>query len=61
MSVGLMVPWAGTAAAITFGSQHLDMKEMIRVGILMVFVIGALLIGLNLIAMQIPALYPPLR
>ena len=60
MSVGLMVPWAGTAAAITFGSQHLDMKEMIRVGIIMVFVNGALLIAMNLIAMNIPSLYPPL-
>ncbi len=61
MSVGLMVPWAGTAAAITFGSQYLDMKEMIRVGIIMVAVNGLLLIGMNLVAMQFPVFYAPLH
>lgn len=58
MSIGLMVPWAGTAAAVTFGSQRLEMKEMVKVGVIMIVVCSTVLIGLNLLLSQIPAWYP---
>ena len=58
MSIGLMVPWAGTAAAVTFGSQRLEMKEMVKVGVIMIVVCSIVLIGLNLLLSQVPAWYP---
>ncbi len=60
MTVGLIVPWAGSGAAIFFGSQHLDMKEMFRTGVIMAIVLGAFLIVFNLAIMGIPMFYPPL-
>lgn len=60
MAVGLMVPWAGTSAALFFGSQRLDMKEMCRTGIIMFLALGILFIGLCLLLMNIPFLFPPI-
>lgn len=60
MTVGLMVPWAGTAAAIFFGSQHLDMKEMFKTGLIMAVVLGLFIVLFNLATMGIPYFFPPI-
>ncbi len=60
MTVGVMVPWAGTAAAIVYGSNHLDIKEMFKTGFIMALAIGTMLIVFNMLAMNVPAWFPPL-
>lgn len=42
VSIGMMVPWAGTSAAMYFGSNRLDLKYMIKSGIIMTAVLGTI-------------------
>ncbi len=59
-SIGLIFPWGGTAAAITYGSQKLGLKEMSTTGFVMVPVLAIVLIVINMLFMNVSWLYPPL-
>lgn len=60
MAVGLMVPWAGTSAALFYGSQRLNTKYMATSGAIMIFVVGAICLAINMLLMNISWLYPPM-
>ena len=42
MSMGFCLPWAGTLSAIYFGTDMLEMKEMLKTGIVVTIVLGVL-------------------
>ncbi len=58
MTVGLMVPWAGTSAALFYGSQRLHIRDMSKSGIVMLLINGSICIAVNLLLMNIEWLYP---
>lgn len=60
MTVGLMVPWAGTSAALFYGSQRLHIGDMVKSGIVMLVLNGTICILGNLLLMNVPWLYPPI-
>lgn len=59
-AVGLMFPWAGTAGAITFGSQRIDFKHMAYAGFVMAILLAGVMIPLNLLLSKIPFFFPPM-
>jgi len=57
MSMGFCVPWAGTLASIFFGTDMLDMKEMIKTGTIVTIILGILALIYAFILIPLTGMY----
>ncbi|GBF32522.1 sodium-dependent transporter [Desulfocucumis palustris] len=60
VGVGYVLPWAGAASALAFAAGNIKINEMIKVGLVALFVHVIIVISLNLILVPLFHAYSPL-